>query len=74
MLAEWCTLVGGLLTAQGLSVLGPSFARAWPVEETPCFGDLILAIDDGDREVWREPNRNAECIRKSMNIHPDWLR
>ena len=73
-MAEWDTPSVGLLPAQDLSGLGPSFARAWPVVETPCFSDLLLAIDDGDRELWREPNSNAECIRKSLNIHRDWLR
>lgn len=73
MLAEWFT-PGGPSTAQDLSVLGPSFTRAWAVDGTPRFGELLLAIDDADREIWREPNRHAECIRKGTNIHPDWLR
>lgn len=28
------------------------FERAWPVERTPCFGELLAAIDDADREHW----------------------
>lgn len=44
----------GLLTEQDLRTLGPAFNRAWPVDETPCFGDLLLAIDEADRAVWRE--------------------
>jgi hypothetical protein len=31
--------------AQGLGILGPSFALAWPGDRVPCFGDLLLAID-----------------------------
>lgn len=43
-----------LLTRSELTSLGPAFARAWPVEKTPCFGELLAAIDDADREHWRE--------------------
>jgi hypothetical protein len=42
-----------LLTRSELTALGPAFARAWPVEETPCFGELVAAIDDADRAYWR---------------------
>ena len=41
----------GLLTKRDVSVLGPTFNRLWPVEETPCFSQLLLAIDDADREI-----------------------
>lgn len=43
----------GLLTQRDLDVLGQSFKRFWPVDETPCFAGLIEAIDDADREIWR---------------------
>ena len=41
----------GLLTRTDLDVLGPSFTRIWPVDETPCFDGLLRAIDDADREL-----------------------
>lgn len=44
----------GLLTQADLNTLGGSFKRAWPVDETPCFGALLQAIDEADRELWRE--------------------
>jgi hypothetical protein len=44
----------GLLTRSDLSLLGASFDRLWPVEETPCFSGLVAAIDDADREYWRQ--------------------
>ena len=47
----------GLLTEQDLSLLGPGFSRAWPVDETPCFAGLIVAIDEADRVLWRERDR-----------------
>lgn len=33
--------------------LGENFNRLWPVDETPCFSDLLRAIDEADRELWR---------------------
>jgi hypothetical protein len=39
----------GLLTERDLRALGPSFSRAWPVDEAPCFTQLLDAIDDADR-------------------------
>ena len=44
----------GLLTDQDLQSLGPTFERAWLVDETPCFGNLLQAIDEADRAIWRE--------------------
>ena len=41
----------GLLTTQDLSLLGPTFDRAWPVEEAPSFSELLRAIDDADRKL-----------------------
>jgi hypothetical protein len=40
-----------LLTRGELTLLGPAFARAWPVEKTPCFGELLAGIDDADRAI-----------------------
>jgi hypothetical protein len=51
----------GLLTQRELTSLGPSFDRAWPVDEGPCFSGLLQAIDEADRECWRE--RDAELQR-----------
>jgi len=41
----------GLLTQRDLNLLGPSFERAWPVEDAPAFGELLRAIDDADRRL-----------------------
>ena len=43
-----------LVTQQELESLGSSFCRAFPIEEVPCFGELLLAIDEADRALWRE--------------------
>ena len=54
-------VAAGLLTEDSLSCLGKSLKRAWKVDETPCFGSLLSAIDEADRELWRE--RDAELSR-----------
>ncbi|HVF84057.1 MAG TPA: hypothetical protein VM913_07800 [Sphingomicrobium sp.] len=46
----------GLLTRSDLMLLGDSFDRLWPIEETPCFGGLLSAIDEADREFWGRQN------------------
>jgi hypothetical protein len=40
----------GLLTQRDLTLLGPAFDRAWPVEEAPAFDELLRAIDQADGE------------------------
>lgn len=42
-----------LVTRGELNKLGPAFERAWPVEKTPCFGELLAAIDEADRIFWK---------------------
>jgi hypothetical protein len=53
----------GLLSQSDLDRLGDQFTRSWPVEETPCFNSLLRAIDEADRELWRERDRSAEVAR-----------
>lgn len=48
----------GLLTRRDLNLLGPTFDRAWPVEEAPGFSDLLRAIDEADRRL-RQPADGA---------------
>lgn len=47
----------GLLTAHELQLLGAGFGRVWPIDETPCFEGLLHAIDEAERELWRERDR-----------------
>ena len=44
----------GLLTRREVDLLGPTFDRLWPVDETPCFSGLIEAIDQADRQLRNE--------------------
>jgi hypothetical protein len=41
----------GLLTQRDLNLLGPTFERAWPVEDAPAFNELLRAIDEADRQL-----------------------
>jgi hypothetical protein len=41
----------GLLTRRDMNMLGPTFDRAWPVEEAPSFSELLRAIDEADRKL-----------------------
>lgn len=43
----------GLLTRRDLNLLGPTFSRAWPVEEAPAFPELLEAIDEAEEEMRR---------------------
>ena len=45
----------GLLTKRDLRLLGPTFDRAWPVEEAPAFDELLQAIDEADRKLSQHP-------------------
>jgi len=51
----------GLLTRTHLETLGPTFTNAWPVDETPCFSGLLQAIDEADREIIRERDREIDA-------------
>ena len=44
----------GLLTQHDVDLLGPTFDRLFPIDETPCFNELLQAIDEADRQLWRQ--------------------
>lgn len=52
----------GLLTQKDLSLLGPTFKRVFPIDDSPAFADLLRAIDgdriDGDKAKQAEPAEN----------------
>jgi hypothetical protein len=49
-----------LLTQEQLDLLGPTLKQVWPIDGTPCFDGLLQAIDECDREMWRERDRTPE--------------
>lgn len=50
----------GLLTRRELNLLGPTFERAWPVEDVPAFGELLRAIDEAERKVRQDPGQQRK--------------
>ena len=48
----------GLLTQREVNLLGPTFDRLWPVDEAPCFNELLEAIEQADREISRPTKRS----------------
>lgn len=45
----------GLLTETDMRRLGPSFTRAFQIDDRPCFVDLLAAIDDAELENKHTP-------------------
>ena len=45
----------GLLTEFDLNRLGDTFTRLWPVDDVPCFEELLAAIDEADRQLQANP-------------------
>jgi hypothetical protein len=54
-----CIVAVGLLTRADLDLLGPTFERAWPVDEVPGFEELLRAIDDADSRLKPEEPASA---------------
>jgi len=52
-----------LLTESDLTVLGPTFTRAWPVEDAPVFGQLLREIDKAEIEFSRRANLREKTAR-----------
>ena len=50
-MAEERIVAVGLLTQREVELLGHGFSRLWPVDETPCFTELIKAIDEADEQL-----------------------
>jgi hypothetical protein len=50
----------GLLTQNDVRLLGPTFDRLWPVQETPCFSQLLQAIDEADRQIRTQQGEEAK--------------
>ena len=57
----------GLLTRNDVKLLGPTFDRLWPVEDTPCFSELLQQIDEADRESQRQADAQTIVGRGSIN-------
>jgi hypothetical protein len=47
----------GLLTQREVELLGHGFSRLWPVDESPCFSELLKAIDEAERRLKEDKAR-----------------
>lgn len=41
----------GLFSRRDLDNLGPALRRMYPADETSCFADLLMAIDEADDSI-----------------------
>lgn len=58
----------GLLTQREVELLGHGFSRLWPVDESPCFTELLKAIDEADRELKDGTRRKDEAHLPSQSV------
>ena len=47
-----------LVTSEELEMLGPNFPRAYAVQDAPCYGEMLSAIDRADREFWHQQDED----------------
>lgn len=50
-MAEERIVAVGLLTQREVELLGHGLSRLWPVDDSPCFTELIKAIDEAERRL-----------------------
>jgi hypothetical protein len=50
-----------LVTARELESLGATFDRAFAIHEVPCSNRLLSAIDEADRQFWRDQDQLVEA-------------
>jgi hypothetical protein len=60
----------GLLTQRELGRYGSGLKKVFPVQETPCFMELLQLIDQADREHWCEEDR-LDALRRLRSSRED---
>jgi hypothetical protein len=55
----------GLLTQREVEMLGHGFSRLWPLDDSPCFNELLQAIDQAERELRSELQEQSSQQRVS---------
>jgi len=53
----------GLLTQNQVDRYGRALKKVFPIQDTPCFTELLRLIDEADREHWRAEDRQ-EALRR----------
>jgi len=57
------------LTQDDLDRVGSTLKKVFPVQDTPCFTELLRLIDEADREHWREEDRR-EALKQFRSRDP----
>ena len=69
-MAEERIVAIGLLTQREVELLGHGFARIWPLDETPCFDELLEAIDEAERQLRGEMSAEPADPTRNPLPHP----
>ena len=52
-----------MLTQGNLESFGKDLKKVYPIDETPCFTELLRMIDEAERKHWREDDRKEALER-----------
>jgi hypothetical protein len=58
----------GLLTQRDVFALGHDLSRVYPIDDAPCFGALLGAIDDADRAFHREHDARQSLADQQIRV------
>ncbi|MES3082965.1 hypothetical protein [Sphingomonas faeni] len=58
----------GLLTQRDVFALGHDLSRVYPIDEMPCFGALLGAIDEADRAFHRARDAQQVAIPLQQGV------
>lgn len=64
-------VVVGLLTQLEVEMLGHGLSRLWPVDDSPCFSELLKRIDEADRQLGHESRSTAGTTLKPKRSRAD---
>ena len=58
----------GLLTQRDIFALGHDLSRVYPIDDAPCFGALLEAIDDADRVFHRAHDARQSLANPQIQV------
>jgi hypothetical protein len=58
----------GLLTQRDVFALGHDLSRVYPIDDAPCFGALLGAIDDADRAFHRAQDASQSPANPQIKV------
>ena len=58
----------GLLTQRDVFALGHDLSRVYPIDDAPCFGALLGAIDDADRAFHRAQDASQSPANPQVKV------